>query len=520
MSEKKSIKKTENAENTELKEQKVVTRYDRKMERRRKEKERQQKEERLGRLIGFIVVAAVIVFASSFPIRNYIATHKTYIKVNGDDITKVEYDYNYNLALSSYVSQYGSYLSYFGLDVDGDLSTQMYSDELTWKDFFDEYAVSNIKQNKALLAEAEAAGFTYDTADEYAEYKQDLKTAASEAGMTLRKYVKDQYGSYATLGRISEYVKESMVLNAFYSQKQDELAPSDDEIESYYQENKASYDSVDYYIATFEAQLPTEPTELADAEPVYADDGTYTPSDAEIENAMTEAWELAVAGQASVGNNGEEILGSSRSSVSSSDVKEWLFDESRNEGDVTVIEDEDNNCYYTVQFTARYLDNSPTVNARILITDADGSDTLLDTWKAGEATEESFAALCDENSLYTSVEGGLYEELNSSAMDEDLADWLFDESRQYGDTTSIVAYDGYTYIAYFVGNGDPEWKVSIRNTLTSESMSEYLQEISDAVTLEDPNGNLNYLKVEAASAASEETTESTETTAEAETTAQ
>jgi hypothetical protein len=221
-----------------------------------------------------------------------------------------------------------------------------------------------------------------------------------------------------------------------------------------------------------------------------------------------------------VGNNGEEILGSSRSSVSSSDVKEWLFDESRNEGDVTVIEDEDNNCYYTVQFTARYLDNSPTVNARILITDADGSDTLLDTWKAGEATEESFAALCDENSLYTSVEGGLYEELNSSAMDEDLADWLFDESRQYGDTTSIVAYDGYTYIAYFVGNGDPEWKVSIRNTLTSESMSEYLQEISDAVTLEDPNGNLNYLKVEAASAASEETTESTETTAEAETTAQ
>jgi hypothetical protein len=513
MSDKQSSKKTEN---TELKEQKIVTKYDLKMERRRKEQERQQKEEKLGKAIGIAIVVVLIAFVASFPIRNYIATHETYIKVNGENITRVEYDYNYNLALANYVNQYGSYLSYFGLDVDGDLSTQMYSDELTWKDFFDEYAVSSIKQNKALLAEADAAGFTYDTTEEYEEYKQDVKTAASEAGTTVSKYIKEQYGSYATLRRVSEYVKESIFLNAFYAQKQDELAPSDDEIESYYQENKDSYDSVDYYIATFEAQLPTEPTELADAEPVYAEDGTYTPSDAEIEKAMADAKELAEAGKASVEKDGEEILGSSRSSVSSSDVRNWLFDESRSKGDITIIEDEDSNCYYVVEFTDRYLDNSPTVNARILVTDADGSDTLLDTWKAGEATEESFAALCDENSLYTSVDGGLYEELSSSSMDEDLAGWLFDETRQYGDTTSITAYDGYTYIAYFVGNGDPQWKVSIRSTLTSSNMSSYLEEISDAVTVEDPKGHLNYLKVEAAS----EETEETESTAEAETTAQ
>jgi hypothetical protein len=513
MSEKKSTKKTENTEQTE---QKVMTKYDLKMEKRRKEKEKQKKDEKLSKALGIAVLVVLIVFVASFPVRNYLATHETYIKVNGENITRVEYDYTYNLSKTSYVNQYGSYMTYFGVDFDSDLSTQMYSDELTWKDFFDQYAVDSMKQNKALLAEAKAAGFTYDTTEEYAEFEQNLKSAASAAGTTVSKYIKEQYGSYATLGRISEYIKESMLINAFYSQKQSEIVPTEDEIESYYQENKNSYDSVDYYIATFGAQLPTEPTELADAEPVYADDGTYTPSEAETEKAMADAKELAEAAQATIETDGEEILGTKYSSVSSTDARSWLFDESRKAGDITVIEDTDDECYYVIKFLDRYLDNTATANARILITDADGSDTLLDTWKAGEATEESFAAMCDENTLDTSVDGGLYEALSPSSMDDDIAEWLFDTSRQYGDTTTITGYDGYTYIIYYVENGDPQWKAAIKSNLISSSMSDYIQEISDAVTVEDPKGNLNYLKVQAASEASEEA----EATAQTETTAQ
>ena len=66
------------------------------------------------------------------------------------------------------------------------------------------------------------------------------------------------------MGRIEEYVKNDMVMNAYYQKLQEDNAPSDDEIQSYYEENKATYDSVDYRLTTIEADLPTEPTELAD----------------------------------------------------------------------------------------------------------------------------------------------------------------------------------------------------------------------------------------------------------------
>lgn len=514
MSEKKGSKKTENAEQ---KEQKVITKYDRKMERRRIEKEREKHEEKVSKAIGIAVIVILVAFVASFPIRNYLATHETYVKINGENITRVEYDYNYNLSKTDYINQYGSYMTYFGVDFNSDLSTQMYTEELTWKDFFDQLTVDNMKQNKALLAEADAEGFTYDTAEEYAEFEQNIKSAASAAGTTVNKYVKEQYGSYATLGRISEYIKDSMIINAFYVQKSDELAPSDDEIESYYQENKDVYDSVDYRILTFGAELPDEPTELADAEPVYTEDGTYTPSEAEVNKAMTDARELAYEAEATIKSNGEAIEGMRRASITSTDVKEWLFDSARKAGDTTIIEDVDSNCYYVIAFENRYLVDTPTVNARILITDADGSETLLDTWKSGEATEESFAALCDENTLDTSVEGGLYEGLTVSSMDEELSGWLFDSSRQLGDTASIVGSDGYTYVIYFVGEGDPEYKTTIRSNLTLSNLNSYIQEISEKVTVEDPNGKLNYLKVQAASdEASDENaetaTDETETT--------
>lgn len=103
------------------------------------------------------------------------------------------------------------------------------------------------------MAEAKAAGFTYDTTDEYNTFKETIKTSAAAAGVSDKEYVRSIYGSYATMGRIEEYVKNDMVMNAYYQKLQEDNAPSDDEIQSYYEENKATYDSVDYRLTTIEA---------------------------------------------------------------------------------------------------------------------------------------------------------------------------------------------------------------------------------------------------------------------------
>ena len=515
----KNEKVTENKEQTE---QKVMTKYDRKVQKRKEEKEKEKKEERISTAVGIVFLVALVCLVASFPIRTYLATHETYVVVNGEAVNKVEFDYQYNLTKNNYITQYGSYLTYFGLDTSKDLSTQMYSDTLTWQDYFEQNAVESLKQNKALMAEAKAAGFTYDTTDEYNTFKETIKTSAASAGISEKEYVRSIYGSYATMGRIEEYVKNDMVMNAYYQKLQEDNAPSDDEIQSYYEENKATYDSVDYRLTTIEADLPTEPTELADpVEETAADttgttDGTaatdttqdtaYQPSDAEIAKAMEDAKVLADDAEKTVAKDGEAHENEKKSSVNYL-ISDWLFDDARKAGDTPVITNDNSHCYYVVAFEKRYLDETPSADVRVIIPTEDKTgEEILEEWKSGAATEDSFAELCKKYTQDTSAveNGGLFEQVTKTGMTEELSNWIFDNSRQAGDTVAITVSDT-TYVLYYIGQDQPEWKINIKNTLVSDTMSQHMQDITADITVEDPKGKLNYLKVQAEESAAAET---------------
>lgn len=527
----KNEKVTENKEQKEQTEQKVMTKYDRKVQKRKEEKEKEKKEERISTAVGIVFLVALVCLVASFPIRTYLATHETYVVINGEKVNKVEFDYVYNTTKNNYITQYGSYLSYFGLDTSKDLSTQMYSDTLTWQDYFEQNAVESLKQNKALMAEAKAAGFTYDTTDEYNTFKETIKTSAASAGVSDKEYVRSIYGSYATMGRIEEYVKNDMVMNAYYQKLQEDNAPSDDEIQSYYEENKATYDSVDYRLTTIEANLPTEPTELADpVEETAADttgttDGTaatdttqdtaYQPSDAEIAKAMEDAKVLADDAEQSVAKDGEAHENEKKSSVNYM-ISDWLFDDARKAGDTTVITNDNSHCYYVVAFEKRYLDETPSADVRVIIpTEDKNGEEILEEWKNGAATEDSFAELCKKYTQDTSAveNGGLFEQVTKTGMTEELSNWIFDSSRQAGDTVAITVSDT-TYVLYYIGQDQPEWKINIKNTLVSDTMSQHMQDITADVTVEDPKGKLNYLKVQAEESAAAETETATAETQE------
>mgnify|MGYP002585542449 FL=1 len=527
----KNEKVTENKEQKEQTEQKVMTKYDRKVQKRKEEKEKEKKEERISTAVGIVFLVALVCLVASFPIRTYLATHETYVVINGEEVNKVEFDYVYNTSKNNYITQYGSYLSYFGLDTSKDLSTQMYSDTLTWQDYFEQNAVESLKQNRALMAEAKAAGFTYDTTDEYNTFKETIKTSAAAAGVSDKEYVRSIYGSYATMGRIEEYVKNDMVMNAYYQKLQEDNAPSDDEIQSYYEENKATYDSVDYRLTTIEADLPTEPTELADpVEETAADttgttDGTaatdstqdtaYQPSDAEIAKAMEDAKVLADDAEQTVAKDGEAHENEKKSSVNYL-ISDWLFDDARKAGDTTVITNDNSHCYYVVAFEKRYLDETPSADVRVIIPTEDKTgEEILEEWKNGAATEDSFAELCKKYTQDTSAveNGGLFEQVTKTGMTEELSNWIFDSSRQAGDTVAITVSDS-TYVLYYIGQDQPEWKINIKNTLVSDTMSQHMQDITADVTVEDPKGKLNYLKVQAEESAAAETETATAETQE------
>lgn len=471
----------------EVKQEKVVTRYDRKMQRRKEEKEREQKRKKINTIIGAVVLVALVALVVSFPVRAYLATHETYVTINGEDITKVEFDYNYNTVVSDFVSRNGTYLGFFGLDVSQDFSTQMYTDKLSWKDYFEEMTVDNMKRTKGLKAEADAAGYEFDTTEEIAEFRSAMKDAAKEAKVSTKSYIKQLYGTYATMDAIADYVAETARVNAYYQHISEGMAATDEEIENYYQEHKSDYDSVDYYVESFPAELTSE-----------------APTDEEIEAAMNAACDLADAAVDTLTQTGEEMTNVKNASMETV-LSDWLFAEDRKAGDTNVIEDADNNMYYAVRFTRRYLDETPTADVRVIMSQDIDGQAVLDEWTAGEATEDSFAELCNQYSADGGAvaEGGLLEDVTRDSVSSDVAEWIFADGRNAGDTTVITTEEGYTYVIYFVSQGDPEWKAEIADTLLSYAQTDYMDALSEKVIVEDKKGKLYYLQVQAEEEAEE-----------------
>lgn len=487
---------------TEQNEEKKMTKYDQKMQKRKEAQAKAKKQQRIEKIVWAVVVVALVAFVASFPIRNYMAQNETIATINGEEIKRVEFDYHYNVTKTNYQNTYGSYMGSFGIDLSSNLDTQMYSNTLTFQDYFEKEAITGIITARALKAEAEAAGFVYDVSEELQDYKDGIQEQAEELGISAKDVIRQAYGSYATAGKIYDIISNSLYVSAYLSQIEEARTPSDADIQAYYEENNKNYDSVDFHIVTVEADLPT--------------DSETEPTEEEIADAMAQAKIIADSEVETVASVGELVENVVYSEIFSLPYGEWLFDESRKEGDTTVVEDTANNAYHVVSFGKRYLDETPTADARAII-NAEGQ-AILDEWKSGEATEESFAALADKynDPAVLSAEGGLCQAISPTGSEADLAAWLFEENRAVGDTTVIMSADGNTYTMYYVGDNVPEWKLSIKQALLEDILSEYVAEISAGYEVEPVNGNLKYIEKEAAAEAEAESTEeavSTEETA-------
>lgn len=506
-------KNKKEAKGTGEKQEKVLTKYDLKVQRRERQKAIDARNKKIGTAVGILIAAALVVLVASFPIRSYLTVNGTYVTIGGDKVTKVEFDYNYNIAKNKYLSQNSYWLSYLGLDLSGNLSMQMYSEDMSWQDFFEEMTVDYIIQNKALFREAKENGFVYDTAEEYNEYLEMMKRYAADRGITAKAYIQELYGPYATEDRVRPYIEQAMYAGAYYSDVVKKLAPSQEEIQNYYNENKNEYDSVDYRVKVVYAVLPTEPTELAD--PVQTEapaDGSgsdqtgtngteekYEPSEAEIAAAMKEAKAEAESTLRSIRTEGEQAVGVTWANANTL-VRDWLFDAERKPGDTTVLEDATYHRYYVLAFEKRYLDDTRTADIRVIMTKDGNGQAIYDEWKSA-ATEQNFAALYDKynDSTVLSAEGGLLEGVSGANLADELRDWIFSSERVGGDA-AVIAPEGkeYEHVVYYVAPGREEWVISIESTLQSERADKYLEELTGTLEVEDKSGNLNYLKVYAA----------------------
>lgn len=353
-------------------EKKIQTKYDRKMEARKQQKIKEARQEKIAKITALavcavVVLAAVISIGSSIA-RKSAALNGAYVKVDDHELTRLEYDYYYNSAVNNYLMTYSSLMPYMGLDTSADFDKQQYSEDMTWKDMFDEVTVEQIKQTRVMVKEAGDTGFAYDDTEDYNNFLNSIQSYADNAGVSVKEYYKQNFGEYATQKNIEPFVRENLLASAYYNHLLEENAATDEEVSAYYDEHKQDYDKVDYRSFIFSAELAGD-----------ADDAAISDAMKELEgkaNAMMEARKAGEDFEALCAENASEDAKANYEDAeseysltegryyagTSSVISEWLYEDGRKEGDITVLADETNHQYYVVEFVKRYFDEADNEN--------------------------------------------------------------------------------------------------------------------------------------------------------------
>lgn len=513
-----------------------------------------QKEARKTNLytIAFVaVMAIVLVVAICVGVNQTITSHGVREKktvamtVNDHKISNAELNYFYMDYVNNFYNTYGSYASMLGLDATKPLDEQVIDEEngTTWADNFMESAKENAKSVYALADEAKSVGFTLSEEDQAAldNNLSNMSLYAKLYGYSdMNAFLKAQYGHGASEETYRAYSELRALASAYQTHYSESLTYSDADLRAADSEAYDAYTYNTYYLAASRF-LEGGTT---------AEDGTTTYTDEERAAAVAAAEEAAKsltgeeiatladldAAIAALPVNADTTASSSAhadtlSTAISGAYADWVKDDARKEGDITYVastststgedgsETTTTDGYYVIYYIGSNDNTFPLKNVRHILVSFEGGTTdsntnvttysdeekaaakekaedLLNQWKSGDATEDSFAALATENSTDPgSVEnGGLYESIYPGQMVAAFNDWCFDESRKSGDTGIVETNYGY-HVMYFVGDAQQNYRdYLITNDLRTADVNEWYTNLIDSAVTTD--GDTRYIRTD------------------------
>lgn len=443
----------------------------------------------------------------------------------------------YNQASESYGEYADSYIKTTGLDLSKPLDEQVYDAETgkTWADYFMDGAIETAKSDYALydLAVAENFELPEDMQANLNNSLMNVQFSAAFSGLNdVDAYLRNVYGNGSTLENYEEYLNISSMASAYYNAKVDSMEYDDAAIRAYEAER---YD--DYSAYTFASYNISYSSYLTGGTTDEAGSTTYSDEEKDAARKAAEAAALALTDAKTVEELDAAIAAmdihaekeTKPTSSTSTDVMhtglkeeyaEWLSADERQAGDVKVFPsstkstDADGNeidvvnSYNVMMFLSKNENLEKLANVRHILINFEGgtkddngnttysdaekaaakekAEALLQQWKDGEATEESFIALVKDNTGDTaSAEtGGLYEDIHrESNYEPNFRDWAIDSSRKAGDTGVVESSYGY-HIMYYVGQDELTYRdFLIINDMTNEDVTEWYEGILETVTV-------------------------------------
>ena len=489
-----------------------------------------------------VVIVAALVFAGTSYYKNTgIAEKNTVAAVVGDhEINNVELSYYYvdmiNNNYSTWQSSYGDslelYMSLMGLDINTPLDQQAYlmgtEEDQTWADYFLDSALEKAKSDYLLSQKARAEGFTLseDGQAEVDATKDQLPLFATVYGYSgVDAYLRAFYGPGAEEDTYYAYTENMMLALEYYTAYGENLQIDDAAVRAYEADKYDEFSSFSYatYRFNYYDYLTGGTTDeegnntYTDAEKDAARQAMKADAEAFPVCTTTDELNTAIANLAINADSNETctVYTDSLYENTSSVARQWLADSARESGDFTVLPYESAttnengeeinavNDYYAVVFLGRNDNEMPLANVRHILVNFEGGTTddagnttysdaekaaakdeaqaILDEFLAGDATEESFAALATEKTDDTgsAATGGLYEDITpeQGIYVESFTNWATDASRKAGDTGIIESTYGY-HVMYYVGDDELSYRdYMITETIRTESLETWYNEI-------------------------------------------
>ena len=399
--------------------------------------------------------------------------------------------------LSGFYNVYATYSSYFesmGFDPSKSLTEQQYTEDMSWHDYFLEMTLSDARNFLRVAEAAKADG--YDDSYVEAEVQSQIDSIVSSEGITLEEYIARMFGDTLDEQDIRDALTIQIYVYDYYEMIQERIGDeiTAEECETYYNENQKTLSKVDYISYTVTASTAnTEDTEAA-----------YAQAKTKAEELVNEAQTNGVEGfkswvtaymkeqnEISTTPMAEDALASQIESTlagttgatysEGNELSEFCFADGRAAGDCNLTDNGAGSYTVTVVTNPAHRAEDATKNVRHILfkpenygsSEADAkakAEEVLDMWKNGEATVESFDKLAEE---YNDDNSSLYEDVYEGEMVETFNDWLFDPARVEGDT-GIVQTDYGFHIMYFAGEGLPLWQSEVKSTLVSSKLSEVM----------------------------------------------
>lgn len=502
-----------------------------------------------------IAAAAITVGLRAYRNSGIPQRNTTALTVGEHEISAAELNYHYVDALNSFYSSTQAYASSFGMDVlsfaqsfygiDLTLPLNVQSngeeDGGTWADSFTEMACDTAKEIYTIYDEAIANNFELpeEAKKQISATLEALPQTAKDNGFkSVPAYLSSFYGAGANIENFEEYYTKMMYAEYYTQAYNDSLVYTDDELRAYEAENPYEYSSFSY------AMYPVNKNSYLEGGNTD-NNGVTTYSAAEKAAALEKAKEVADSLMKDYDNldkfneaiaaldvNKDNASAAAYSYIKTAydnladNTKDWVADPDRKAGDMVIIPTEVENtdangstttettAYNVLYFIGREDNLMQLKNIRhILIgfeggtTDASGNTTytdeekaaaktaaeeLLAQWEAGAATEESFAALVEENTTDggSKFNGGLYEDVYPGQMVDGFDDWCYDENRKPGDTGIVETTYGY-HVMYFSGDSEINYRdFMIMQDLKTAAVEEWRTALLDAATVEIGNTSL------------------------------